>query len=118
MPGASYTSGGNSDEAPNTDGATFNNTLSGKLGTSNVPNYWPYSTIRRINILFENVSSGSLTSEQVDMLSGQSYFWRAWAYYNLVNNYGGVPLILTPQDRTEGDALFVSRSSTSDCISK
>jgi hypothetical protein len=31
-------------------------------------------------------------------LLAQAYFFRAWRYFELVKLYGGVPLVLTPQN--------------------
>ena len=117
MPGWSYTSGANSDESPSADGNSMHTILKGQATIETV-NYWPYASIRKINILFENVESGSLLPDEVNVLTGQALFFRAWAYFGMVKNYGGVPLVLTVQSVDEGEALKVSRNSTSECIAQ
>ncbi|MDF7816443.1 RagB/SusD family nutrient uptake outer membrane protein [Runella sp. MFBS21] len=78
--------------------------------------YWPYNQIRNINVLLKNLGSGSLTKSQQDPLKGQALFLRAWQYFQLVSRYGGVPLVLEPQEITAD--LLVSRSKTSECIAQ
>ncbi|MEN7547992.1 RagB/SusD family nutrient uptake outer membrane protein [Rapidithrix thailandica] len=114
MPEWSYSSGGASDEAPG-DGFTLNDFLKGNA-TIDTEDIWHYSTIRKINILLQEVEKGSLKPDEIDKLKGQALFWRAWAYFDMVKRYGGVPLILQPQDREDEDAILVSRNKTSECI--
>ena len=73
MPEISYRSGEESDEAPNTNGATMNKILKGEA-TIETFKYWPYDGIRKINFLLEEVESGSLTTEEIGFLKGQAYF--------------------------------------------
>ncbi|WP_114781868.1 RagB/SusD family nutrient uptake outer membrane protein [Botryobacter ruber] len=82
--------------------------------TENSVNYWPYDDIRNINILLANIDQGSLKDVEKKKLKGEALFFRAWRYFELVKRYGGVPLILEPQQLT--DDLLVKRSSTSACI--
>src|SRR5687768_7076497 len=79
--------------------------------TENSVNYWPYDDIRAINLLLANVDQGSLSAEHKKLLKGQAFFFRAWRYFEMVRRYGGVPLILEPQELT--DDLLVERASTS-----
>jgi len=118
MPGWNYNTGEHSDEAaPKNDSQTMTALLKGQLTTNSV-NYWPYGDIRKINILLEQVESGTLTSDEVAVLKGQALFWRAWVYFRMVKNYGGVPLVLEVQNREDGEALKVSRNKTSECIAQ
>jgi starch-binding outer membrane protein, SusD/RagB family len=82
--------------------------------TENSVNYWPYDDIRDINILLNNIDNGSLSAANKKWLKGQAFFFRAWRYFEMVKRYGGVPLILKPQELT--DELFVSRASTTETI--
>lgn len=89
------------------------NYLYGQL-TENSVNYWPYDEIRNINILLENIDGGTLSDMQKNKLKGEAHFFRAWLYFEMVKRYGGVPLVLTPQNLN--DNLLVKRNSTSECI--
>jgi starch-binding outer membrane protein, SusD/RagB family len=85
----------------------------GQLTEASV-DYWPYDRIRQINILAENIDSGTLPESDKKLLKAQALFFRAWQYFEMVKRYGGVPLILRPQKVT--DDLFVKRNKTSECI--
>lgn len=78
-----------------------------------------YTYIEKINFFLDNlakVPATVLPSASNTQLAGQAKFWRAWAYWNMVQNVGGVPIILTPQSRN--DSLFVPRNKTSECITQ
>jgi starch-binding outer membrane protein, SusD/RagB family len=105
LPGWSTGDAGISDEAPGGDSQMY-----GTLTEDGV-NYWPYSQIRRINILLAEIDQGTIDTLITKRLKGAAYFFRAWRYWEMVKRYGGVPLILRPQALT--DDLLVSRDSTS-----
>ncbi|MDR3268809.1 MAG: RagB/SusD family nutrient uptake outer membrane protein, partial [Tannerella sp.] len=75
---------------------------------------WPYEQIRNCNTLIENVESGSLDPVTVGRLKGQALVIRAWLYFDLVRQYGGVPMIMNTQTTT--DDLYVSRNKASECF--
>jgi hypothetical protein len=81
------------------------------LPTAN--SYWSY--IRKINILFGNIDKYGLTPGVTAPIKAQAYFLRAWAYFNLVKVYGGVPYITKDLDWTS-DTLNLPRMSTTACI--
>ncbi|OOG18870.1 RagB/SusD family nutrient uptake outer membrane protein [Sphingobacterium sp. CZ-UAM] len=80
------------------------------------PGYWPYSDIRKMNIFLKEIdgSQSTIAPETRKVLKGQVRFIRAYTYFEMVKRYGGVPLILTPQERTEN--LLVERNSTKECF--
>jgi hypothetical protein len=75
-----------------------------------------YNDIRELNILFSEIDKGSINVEARNLLKGQAYFLRAWAYWELVKYYGGVPLVLEPQDPFFYESLLVKRSPAKACI--
>lgn len=83
-----------------------------KISTSIGNNTW--TRMRQINIFLQEVDKHDLADAVKNPLKGQLYFWRAWQYFDLVKLYGGVPLILAPQDpiAAEAGSLEVPRSST------
>jgi len=105
LPGWSTGDAPISDESPG--GTSY---MYGTLTEDDV-NYWPYSQIRRINILLTEIDQGTIDTLTTKRLKGAAYFFRAWRYWEMVKRYGGVPLILRPQQLT--DDLLVSRDSTS-----
>ncbi|HEY4149271.1 MAG TPA: RagB/SusD family nutrient uptake outer membrane protein [Chitinophagaceae bacterium] len=74
-----------------------------------------YGYIRKINILLTSIDGGGLPQATRDKIKAQAYFLRAWAYFELVKLYGGVPYITTPQDWIT-DNLNVPRNKTSECV--
>ncbi|WP_110310482.1 RagB/SusD family nutrient uptake outer membrane protein [Dysgonomonas alginatilytica] len=78
-----------------------------------------YGFIFSCNDAIESIpASTGLTQEEKDKLIGQAYFFRAWVYYRLVKEYGGVPIVTKVQNPISGevDALTIPRSTTKACI--
>lgn len=63
-------------------------------------NRWsnPYSWIRSANILLKNAESYSGNSEEIKQYVAEASFFRANAYFILLNFYGGVPIVTTVLD--------------------
>lgn len=83
-----------------------------------------YSSIARINLLIERVdlipdgffiiSGVPSTVNRKNEILGEARFLRAWVYFQLVQNWGDVPLILSfPKTANPGDNL-VSRAPAAD----
>ena len=94
MPGWAY-DGHLSDEAPD-HRAGMNTFLRGTATIDDWDN-WPYSHIEKINLFLKNVEETTFEDKKTAW-RGQALFWRAWCYFSMVKGYGGVPLILEPQD--------------------
>lgn len=57
-------------------------------------NFFKYAFIgvNRANAVIKKVPEASFSQEQKDRFLGEAYFLRAWNYFNLVRNFGLVPL--------------------------
>lgn len=80
-------------------------------------NIWSraYTAIRNMNEVIERIDDvPNLSQEQHDQLLGETYFFRAWAYGNLIERFGGVPLITKHYELS--DSSKVPRSKFDDCI--
>jgi len=97
-----------------------NNTLRpGKWGTVNNSwplDWWGYFNLWKINYSIENLQDlgeDVLSTEERDNRLGEMYFMRAYAYFAMVKRYGGVPIILEPQDpeTTPEEEYFPERNS-------
>ncbi|RCW33266.1 RagB/SusD family nutrient uptake outer membrane protein [Marinilabilia salmonicolor] len=55
--------------------------------------YFSYTTIYRCNELIANVSTMDLEASTLEVYEAQARFIRAYKYYQLVINYGDVPLV-------------------------
>jgi hypothetical protein len=87
--------------------------------TNNAPlmNYWQnnYLVVSRANQVLVNIDKSTFGQAAKDNLKGQALFLRALAYFNLLNNFGGVPLFVVPPGSYE--ETFKTRAAASD-ISK
>ncbi len=86
----------------------------GALAASNMTGFdtwkYDYGFIRNCNIFFSNLSRIPDTdSASLDRMKGEVYFLRAYAYFELAERYGGVPLITEPFQLN--DDFQVQRSS-------
>jgi len=81
-----------------------------------VANVWRaiYRTINQANHIIAKVpsitSDPALTQEVKDNITGQAYFIRALAYFDLVRTWGGVQVVTSPTNKVE-DKAGISRSS-------
>ncbi len=115
IPGfALATNSGNSEETYND-----NDYIYGRLGENSVGTFslYTYAKIRDINLMIEGIDNGALGDDIKSLLNAQAYFLRAWRYWELVNLYGGVPMVMTAQDPWT-DEINVPRSPTGECIDK
>lgn len=94
---------------------TLNENSVTDIGTGNSGNVNRYFDIRRCNTAIDGINAGEMPDDVKNKLKGQFFFLRAFVYFRLVSLYGGVPLILHPQD-LNGEDLNVPRSKTSECI--
>lgn len=77
----------------------YRNIASGSYGTANgvVAGVWSgrYEAIRRTNIFLNNINEvEEITEDQRTAVTAQARFVRAWHYFNLIELYGDVPLIM------------------------
>ncbi|WP_461485076.1 RagB/SusD family nutrient uptake outer membrane protein, partial [Pedobacter sp.] len=76
-----------------------------------ISDYWQdiYIGINRANYLLASVDKNTNISQQYrDMIRGEALFLRGFYYFSLVQNFGDVPLILTPT--MSADNLEVPRT--------
>ncbi len=55
-----------------------------------------YDGIERANVLLANLSKATMDEEKRSVVKGEALFLRAYYYFILVQNWGGVPLKLSP----------------------
>lgn len=85
-----------------------------------VLNIWnrAYEFIYKMNYFLRAAESedSRLEKETADRLKGEVYFLRAWAYYNLIQRYAGVPIIKVPHSIGGEEDFSVERSNFDDCV--
>lgn len=76
------------------------------ITNANLVNYlwsYPYSIIAKANVAINGLTaSTTLTTTVKSQLLGESKFFRAFTYFNLVNYFGAVPLALTGDPLKDG----------------
>lgn len=53
-----------------------------------------YSIVKAANLIIEDASKVSTTQDEINIALGQAYYWRAYAYFELVRVFGPVPINL------------------------
>lgn len=66
----------------------------------NYRNYYDYNLIRDINIHIKNLSekTSGLEESQLNYFLGEARFIRAFTYFNMVKNLGGIPIVTEVYD--------------------
>ncbi|SFG31150.1 RagB/SusD family nutrient uptake outer membrane protein [Prevotella sp. KH2C16] len=80
-------------------------------------NIWnrAYTLIRSMNEVLSRIDEvTNITEEKRNQLKGETYFFRAWAYGNLIERFGGVPLITKVYQLQ--DSMGVKRNTFDDCV--
>lgn len=76
-----------------------------------------YADIRKCNLAIQKVTASNFPDATKKSMIAQARFLRAYFYKQLIDLYGGVPLITTVLDNTtQGDAIFYPRNSYTDCV--
>jgi starch-binding outer membrane protein, SusD/RagB family len=73
-----------------------------------------YSGINKANVAIERVPGVTMDEKLKNRLLGEARFLRAFYYFDLVRQFGGVPLLLTDQTQLPIDQLQVPRNSVSE----
>jgi hypothetical protein len=73
-----------------------------------------YSLIQNCNIALSNIDNVPGDTSARNVLKGEATFLRAYAYFALISDYGGVPLITTPFGLNSD--FTVARSSYDTCV--
>lgn len=82
------------------------------VGTSADPGY--YKCITQCNVFLENVTGATIDTAVKSRMTGEIRMLRAYAYFNLISLYGGVPLI-TKSFALEDD-FNLPRNSYDECM--
>ncbi|HLN54952.1 MAG TPA: RagB/SusD family nutrient uptake outer membrane protein [Bacteroidales bacterium] len=93
---------------------------SGSYNPSNTlfNNQWKnmYANIRKCNLFFEKVQASSYPKSTKTVMLAQVRFMRAYFYKQLVDLYGGVPIITEVLRNDDGEDIFYPRNTYDECI--
>lgn len=121
MPGWPLGSGAGADEGINASGGNLGNFQRGIIDVAVNFTNLNYTNIDKTNFFMDQLATLPATvisTTTKNRLIGEAKFWRAWAYWGMVSQIGGVPLILKTQDGNDINSLKVPRSKTSECIAQ
>ncbi|WP_437917862.1 RagB/SusD family nutrient uptake outer membrane protein [Sphingobacterium sp. LRF_L2] len=106
------------DAIPSSERSAISLFTNGQLTAVNYPdNNWQnsYTIIRRCNIFINNIGIVPIPEELISRYIAEARFLRAFAYFELLKRYGGIPLI--------GDRVFdlkddmqIPRATFSECL--
>ena len=66
--------------------------VTNRLDASNVSSdMWSFSFIRDVNIMLDNIDGSSMTDTEKEHWRSVGYFFRAWAYFDLMKDFGELP---------------------------
>jgi starch-binding outer membrane protein, SusD/RagB family len=81
------------DEGTQSTGNSNNVTRGLVSKSSEMHAYWDYGYIRDLNIFLENIVTAGIPEALKKQLEGEVRFIRAYAYFEKMKRYGGVPLV-------------------------
>ena len=78
--------------------------------------YWDraYTYIRKINVFLEKMNEIDVQMDDKDQLVGEAKFLRAFIYFNLIERFGGVPIVKEVYQL--GDEVQFTRSTFDQCV--
>ena len=89
-----YTSFWNWCEEGTTSTGNSNSITQGTMGKTTGDNgYWDYAYIRDCNVFLEKIVTSAVNQPVKTQLEGEVRFMRAFAYFEMMKRYGGVPLV-------------------------
>ncbi len=90
--------------------AHFNNV---DIGSSYFETFWNYQFrgITKCNVVIQEIGALDLDEDLKQRLIGETKFLRAFYYFQLVKNFGGVPIVTTFDELLEPEILEYERSS-------
>ncbi|MFB9054817.1 RagB/SusD family nutrient uptake outer membrane protein [Formosa undariae] len=87
-------------------------------GTGNLPTTgggWTWSNIRSVNYFLENVDRVE-SGELIDHYKGEGYFFRAYFYFELLTQFGDLPIVTKVVQTDDDDILYGRRESRTDVV--
>ena len=90
---------GNDVNSDNLSGSSVNTRIAGSNSVSSASSLSQYTNIRKVNFFLNNLDNcNAIGTASYNQAVGEGYYFRAWYYYQLLVNYGGVAWVDTPLD--------------------
>ncbi len=81
--------------------------------------YWNYgySYLRKVNVFLQEMTDGdAIEFADKNRLIAEAKFIRAFIYFNLIERFGGVPIITQAYDRTDVSSVTFKRNTFDECV--
>jgi hypothetical protein len=81
--------------------------------------YWNqgYSYLRKVNVFLEKMAApDALSFSDKKRLIAEAKFLRAFIYFNLIERYGGVPIVTEAYDRSDIESVSFKRNTFDECV--
>lgn len=86
--------------------------VNNRLDASNISDkMWSFSFIRDVNIMLDNIDGSSMTDKEKEHWRSVGYFFRGWAYFDMMKNFGELPWIEHVVKTEDTDILYGERDS-------
>jgi hypothetical protein len=85
---------------------------------SNFLYYWDqgYLFIRKINLFLEKMKEIKVVLEDKEKLVAEAKFLRAFIYFNLIERFGGVPIVTQSYELTDVENVSFKRNTFDECV--
>ncbi len=99
---------------PNSYGNDWTPRLDGAVNVPASGGGWNWTNVRNINYFIENVDRVEGGGTMTDHYIGEGHFFRAWFYFELLKDFGDLPIITVPIDADNEDLLYGARDDRTD----
>lgn len=96
-------------------GGSHTNRLDGTITVPTSGGGWNWGNIRNANYFLENADRAQ-SSGMLDHYIGEGHFFRAWFYFELLRDFGDLPIIKQAVNVNDENILYGSRSSRSEVV--
>lgn len=87
----------------------YNTSLNGETIQPASGGGWDWTALRTINYFMANYSKVNESWDNVKPYVGETLFFRAWFYFNMMKNFGALPWINKPLSSSDSAGLYTSR---------
>lgn len=78
---------------------------------SNISYSWNFVQIRKVNVMLDAIDGSRMSTEEKNHWRGVGYFFRAYAYFDLLKKYGDLPWLEHEVKTGDTDILYGPRDS-------
>ncbi|PCI35076.1 MAG: RagB/SusD family nutrient uptake outer membrane protein [Flavobacteriaceae bacterium] len=70
-----------------------------------------YANIRKVNIMLDNIDNSEMSEKEINHWRSVGYFFRSYAYFGLLEKFGGVPWVENAIGDSDTDVIYAPRAS-------